>query len=137
MARNMAGCVKCEKSKVDRHRRQTKLVPIPTEECLFEEVAIDFLRELPESQGFNTILVVTNQCTKVQHYAPAKRTCTAKDITDSYINNIWKLYGLLGHIPSDCGLQFASKFLTELNQKLNINLRLSTTCNPQTDRLYE
>ena len=110
---------------------------MPTEERPFEEIEMDFVRELPESEGFNTILVVTDRFTKVQNYIPAKTTWTSEDIADSYINDIWKLYGLPGHITSDSGLQSASKFLKELNQKLNINLRLSTGHHPQTDGLSE
>ena len=72
MARYVAGCVKCQKSKVDRYSRQTKLLPMPTGERPFEEIVVDFVGELPESEGFNTILVVTDRFTKVQHYIPAK-----------------------------------------------------------------
>ena len=67
VARYVAGCVKCQKSKADRHSRQTKLVPMPLGERPFEEMAIDFVGDLPESEGFNTILVVTDRFTKVQH----------------------------------------------------------------------
>ena len=110
---------------------------MPTGERSFEEIAMDFVRELPESEAFKAFLVVTDRFTKVQHYIPAKTTWTAEDVADSYINDIWKLYGLPRHITSDRGLQFASKFIKELNQKLNINLRLSTTYNSQTDGLSE
>ena len=110
---------------------------MPTGERPFEEIAMDFVGELPESEGFNAILVVTNQFTKVQHYIPAKTSWTAEDMADSYINDIWKLYGLPRHVTSDRGLQFASKLLKELKQKLNINLRLSTPYHPQTDGLSE
>ena len=137
MARYVAGCMKCQKSKADRHSRQTKLVPILTEKRRFKEIAIDFDGELLESKGFNAILNVTDQFTKVQHYIPAKTTWTAEDIANFYINDIWKLYGLLRHITSDCGSQFTSKLLKELNGKLNISLRLSTTCHRQTDGLSE
>ena len=106
-----------------------------TGERPFEEIAMDFVRELPESDGLNAILVVTDRFTKVQHYIPAKTTWTAEDVADSYINHIWKLYGLPRHITSDRGPQFVSKFLKELNQKLNINLRLSTAYQLQTDGL--
>ena len=74
MARYVAGCVKCQKSKADRHSRQTKLVPMATGEHPFEEIAMDFVGELPESEGFNAILVVTDRFTKVQHYIPAETT---------------------------------------------------------------
>ena len=63
--------MKCQKSKADRHSRQTKLVPMPTGERHFEEIAMDFVGELPESEGFNAILLVRDRFTKVQHDIPA------------------------------------------------------------------
>ena len=110
---------------------------MPTGERPCEEIEMDFVEELPESEGFNTFLVVTDQFTKVPHYIPAKTTWTTEDVADSYINDIWKLYGLPRHITSDCCLQFTSKFLKELNGKLNMNLRLCTAYHPQTDGLSE
>ena len=133
----MAGCVKCQKSKADKHSRQTKLVPMLTGERPFNEIEMDFVGELPESEGFNAILVVTDRFTKVQHYIPAKTTRTAENIANSYVNNIWKLHDLQRQITSDHDPQFASKFLKELNRKLNINLRLSTAYHSQTDVLSE
>ena len=65
VANYVAGCIKCHKSKVDRHSRQTKLVPIPTGERPFEEIVLDLDGELPESEGFNAILVVTDRFPKV------------------------------------------------------------------------
>ena len=94
---------------------------MPTGERPFEEIGMDFVGELPQSEGFHTILVVTDRFTKVQHYIPAKTTWTAEDVAYSYINDIWKLYGLLRYLISDRGPQFASKFLKQLNRKLNIN----------------
>ena len=137
VANYVAGCIKCQKSTADRHSRQTKLVPMLTGERPFEELAMDFVGELPELEGFNAILVVTDRFTKVQHYLPAKTTWTAADVANAYINEIWRLHGLPRHITSDRGPQFASKFCKELNRKLNINLRLSTAYHPQTDRLSE
>ena len=58
VARYMAACVKCQKSKADRHSRQTKLAQMPTGERPFEEIAMNFAGELTQSGGFNTFLVV-------------------------------------------------------------------------------
>ena len=41
------------------------MVPMPTGERPFEEIAMDFGRELTESEGFNAILVITDLFTKV------------------------------------------------------------------------
>ena len=66
MAKYVAECVKCQKSKAEWHSRQTKLVPVLTGEHTFEEIAMDFVGELPESQGFNAILVIIDRFTKTQ-----------------------------------------------------------------------
>ena len=70
------------------------MVPISTGGRPFEEIAMHFVGKLPESEGFNAILVVTDRFTKVQHYLPAKTTCTAADVANAYINEIWRLHGL-------------------------------------------
>ena len=99
---------------------------MPTGQRPFEEIAMEFVVELPESEGFHANLVVTDRVTKVQHYLPGKTRWTAADVANAYINEIWRLHGLPRHITSDCDPQFAYKFSQELNRKLYINLRLST-----------
>ena len=59
-------CPKCQKSKSDRHSRQTRLIPMPTGSKPWEEIALDFVGELPESEGYNAILVITDHFTKMQ-----------------------------------------------------------------------
>ena len=112
-----------------------RLVPIPPGERPFEEIAMDFLGELLESEGFDPILVLTYRLTKVQQYLPAKTTCPVADFANADINELWRLHELPRHITSDRGQQVTSKFYTELNRQLNINLRLSTAYHPHTDRL--
>ena len=55
---------------------------------------MDFVGELPESEGFNAILVVTDRFTKAQHYLPAQTTWTVADIANAYIKEIWRLHVL-------------------------------------------
>ena len=40
----------------------------------------------------------------VEYDILAKTTWTAEDVDDSYINDIWKLYGIQRHITLDHGL---------------------------------
>ena len=44
------------------------MVPMPTVERPFEEIAMDFVGKLLESEGFYAILVVTDRFIKVQHH---------------------------------------------------------------------
>ena len=94
MAKYVAGCIKCKKSKADRDSRQTNLVPIAIAERLFKEIAMHFVGELPPSEGFNAILIVRDTITKEQDYLSDKTTCTAADIANAYMNEIWRLHGL-------------------------------------------
>ena len=62
---SVATCRTCQMNKSDRHVRQTKSIPMPTGNQLFEEIVMDFVGELPESEGYNAILVITDRFTKV------------------------------------------------------------------------
>ena len=63
MARYVAGCVKCQKSKTNRHGRQTKLAPMPKGQRPLKEIVMDFDGELLQSEDYITILVVTDRFT--------------------------------------------------------------------------
>ena len=98
---------------------------------------MDFVGELPESDGWNAILVITDRFTKMQRYIPAKTTWTAEDIANVYITDVWRHDGLPRAVTPHRGPQFASAFLQALNKALDIRLRLSTAHHPQTDGLSE
>ena len=52
-------------AKADRHSKAKKLVPMPTEIRLREEIAMDIVGELPEFEGYNAMLVVTDRFTDI------------------------------------------------------------------------
>ena len=95
---------------------------MPTEERYLEEIARDFIRQWLESAGFYTILVVIDQFIKVQYYILATTTWLEVNVAHAYITEIRRLYGHLRDITLHRGLQFAFKFLKELNWKFNIFL---------------
>ena len=89
IARYVAGCIRFQKSKADCHSKQTQLRPMPTETQPWEEVAMDFVGELPKSEGYNAILVVTDHLQKHNVICiPAKTTWAAEDVANAHINDI-------------------------------------------------
>ena len=54
-------CERCQLAKADRHSKAKKLLPMPTGVLPWAEIAIDFVGELPESDGWNAILVITDR----------------------------------------------------------------------------
>ena len=133
----VATYIKCQKAKSDRHSKKTKLQPMPIGCTPFQEIAMDFVGELPLSEEFNAILVITCRFSKYQIYIPAKTTWTSEDVANAYLCEVWKLFGLPQHVTSDRGPQFASAFTRALNKKLDVGLHLSTAHHPQTDGLTE
>ena len=137
MGSYVAQCVKCRNRRADAYSKWTKLVPIPTEEPPFNEIVIDCIEALPQSEDFNVILVVTNQFTKGQHHILSKTILTAEEVADAYLNNIWTIYNLWRHRTVDHYAQLASKCLKGHMLTSNTNLRLSTMYYLQTDRLND
>ena len=49
IAAYVASCQRCQLAKADRHSKAKKLLPIPTGVRPWEEITMDFVGELPES----------------------------------------------------------------------------------------
>ena len=95
---------------------------------------MDFIMQLPKSEGCSTIWVVVDRFTKMVHFIPMKDgQKTAEGCAKLFLQNIWKLHGLPSSIISDRDPVFTSKFWAELMGKLDVRLRKSTAFHLQTD----
>jgi transposase InsO family protein len=93
---------------------------------------MDFITDLPESEGCRTIWVIVDRFTKMAHFV-ALREKTAAAVARQFVNHIWKLHGLPDDIVSDRDTAFTSKFWKEVMTFLGIKQRMSTAFHPQTD----
>jgi len=98
---------------------------------------VDFIVKLPLAQGYDAILVVCNQLTKIAHFIPTTEKTLAKGLAKLFRDHVWKLYRLPKSIISDRGVQFAVGLMKELNRMLEIETKLSTAFHPQTDKQTE
>ena len=69
-------------------------------------ISADFITKLPLAQGYDSILVVVDQLTKMVHFIPTMEKTLAEGLAKLFRDNVWKLHGLLESIISDRGLQF-------------------------------
>ena len=67
-----------------RRQENNSQAPMPFGVRPWEEIAMEFVGELPISDGYNAILVVTDRFTKVQRYLPVKTTWTAEDVANAH-----------------------------------------------------
>jgi hypothetical protein len=67
------GCAICQANKPIMHRNNPPIHPItPQEDVLpFQTIAIDFIVKLPKSEGYNSIMTITDyDCTKAVILVP-------------------------------------------------------------------
>jgi hypothetical protein len=129
------GCALCQQMKVNTHPTAPGIMPIKSHATRpFEQVSMDFITDLPLIDGFDSVLTVVNQgLTKGVIFIPCKKTFTAMDTANSYINNVYKRFGLPTTLISDRGPQFTSKVFEEICKIFGINHKKSTAFHPQTD----
>jgi hypothetical protein len=86
------GCADCQRHKVNTRPTKAPLQPIypKAETTPFETVALDFIVKLPISQGFDSILTVTDQgCTKAAIFIPCNEDITAEETAALYIKHVF------------------------------------------------
>ena len=98
---------------------------------------MDFITDLPMSQGYDAILVVIDRLTKISHFIPCYKDMNTRQFAKSFINEIFRLHGLPNDIIPDRGAIFTSDLWKETTKLLVIERRLSTAFHPQTDAQTE
>jgi hypothetical protein len=97
-------------------------------------VSIDFMTDLPEIEGIDSLMVVVDHgLTKGIIIIPCTKEITALGTANAYLSEVYKRFGLPDIIISDRGPQFASHVFQELMKLLGIESRMSTAHHPQTD----
>jgi hypothetical protein len=94
---------------------------------------MDVITGLLNSNGFDSIWVVIDHLTKLQHFATCSTTIGAEGLAELFLSNIFHLHRLPDTIVSDRGCQFASCFWKHLCHALKIEPCLSTAFHPKTD----
>jgi hypothetical protein len=94
---------------------------------------MDFITDLPVSQGYDSLFVVVDRLSKATIVTPCHKTITAEETANLYMENVWRRTGLPHQVISDRGPQFASKVMQEVWNKLNVKSTMSTAFHPQTD----
>ena len=86
------GCADCQRNKINTHPKKAPLSPITLkQEALpFQMIAMDFIVKLPESEGFDSILTITDHdCTKMLIVIPCRETIKAKGVAELFLRQIF------------------------------------------------
>ena len=130
------GCADCQRNKVNNQTIRAPLNPIFAKPGAlpFETVAMDFVVKLPLSDGFNSILTITDHdCTKAVILIPCNEAITAEGVAKLYLEHVFKRVGLPKTLIHDRDTRFMSSFATKICQVLDIKQNASTAFHPRTD----
>ena len=131
--RYVRNCHPCRRSKASRQSQFGVLKPNPILDAPWQDLSMDFVVGLPQSQEYDAIWMVVDRLTKLRHMVPCNSTCSSEDLANLFLHNVWKHHGPPSTVISNRGPQFASRFWKALCERLGIERRLSTGCHPQMD----
>jgi hypothetical protein len=126
-------CEDCQRNKNRHSKSHGLLQPLPIPDGPWQHISYDYIGELPNSNGYNAILVAICRLTKMGVFIPASTSDDAKTTAMRFRRWVWRHYGLPKETISDRGVQFNNAFLKGLYEHLGIKANFSTSFRPQTD----
>lgn len=100
----------------------------------WQSIAMDFITNLPFSNGCDSIWVIVDLYTKAGHFIPlevdGKKT---EDLIRIFAREYWRLHGIPKDIISDRDSRFTAKLWAEFLRLVGVKSRMSTAFHPQTD----
>ena len=125
-------CHLCKRTKAVNEQKQGLLRSLEIPNGKGRHWSVDYIVDLPVSQGCKNILVWVDRLTKRKRFLPVASLDKGKLVT-AFIDVIVRNYGVPESIVSDRGSQFTSETWKRLMSKLGISKKMSTAYHPETD----
>ena len=133
----LPSCSACMRNKSPTTAPAGPLHPLPIPDKRGDSVAIDFIGPLPEEDGYNMILSMTDRLGADIRLVPCRDTISARDLAVLFFDHWFCENGLPTEIVSDRDKLFLSKFWRALHKLTNVSLKLSSTYHPESDGASE
>jgi len=113
-------CDICQRTKVVRHALYGVMKPNQAPDRPWKSISMDFITDLPKSEGNDAILIVIDRLTKMAHFLPCTNEIDAWQFSELFTGEIFRLHGLRKDIITDRGSIFTSDLWKETTKKLGI-----------------
>lgn len=103
----------------------------------WQEIAMDFIVDLPNSNGNTVIWTIIDLFSKQAHFIPCAGIPSARRLAKLFILHVYRLHGVPRRIISDRGVQFTAKFWREFIKLIGSTQGLSSAFHPSTNGAAE
>ena len=98
---------------------------------------IDFIGPLPEDEGFNCIVTMTDRAGSDIRIVPTRTDISAEDFTNLFFDHWYCKNGLPREFISNRDRLFVSGFWKQLTKVTGVKMGMSTVFHPETDGASE
>src|SRR5258707_3197017 len=123
---HMKSCTSCACTKAPHHKPYGLLKQLLIPNQPWESISMDFIEQLPTSEGFTVILVIVDRLMKQSLFIPTHDTVDAPQLARLFLTQIFSKHGALGHITSNHGAEFISHFFHSLRSLLSMKLHFTS-----------
>ena len=82
-------CDTCCRAKMPMHHPYGLLQPLPSQSKPWQSISMDFITDLPPSQGFDVILTVVDRFTKMAHFLPCVKSITSQATAEIIMREVF------------------------------------------------
>lgn len=134
VAEFVRSCHECQGNKPRRHLPFGLLNPIELEYSPWRLISMDFITDLPLSNGCSSIWVIVDTFTKMAHFIPLKDDAKkTEDLIPLFARECWKYHGMPSGIISDRDSRFNAGLWRDFLKHVGVKPRMSTSFHPETD----
>ena len=133
----MSSCTTCTRSKTPRHKPYGLLKQLPIPIRPWNSISMDFIEQLPISNGHSSILVVVDCLTKLALFIPTNDAITSPKLSQLFLTHVFTKHRAPTHVTSDCSPEFISHFFQSLGTLLKMELHFTSGHHPEGDSQTE
>src|SRR5258705_4835767 len=94
---------------------------------------MDFIEQLPASEGHMVILVIVDHLTKQSLFIPTHDSINSPELAQLFLTHVFLKHGMPSHVTSDQGSKFVSHFFRSLSKLLWMELHFMSGYHPEGD----
>jgi hypothetical protein len=133
----LPSCTDCQRNKSSTQKSAGPLHPLPVPDDRCQSVTMDFIGPLPEDNGYNCILTLTDRLNSEYRFIPTRTDISAKQLALIFFDKWYCENGLPAELFSDRDKLFMSRFWRYFTLLTGIKHKASTAYHPQTDGASE